>query len=146
MFRALAIAAVLAGGVTSVAAQTVDPAIPARQEIYKGVLAATRPVIPMLRGQAPVDIAVVQNALRVYQDASTRLAPLFPPTSQTGGDTEALPAIWQRKSEFDALMVKWGSDARAASTAITDEATFRANFGRVVANCQACHDTFRKPQ
>jgi cytochrome c556 len=39
---------------------------------------------------------------------------LFPDDSKTGGDTAALPLIWEKKSEFDAIFVKLGADSTAA--------------------------------
>ena len=39
---------------------------------------------------------------------------LFPDDSKTGGDTAALPAIWENKSDFDARFAAFGKDAAAA--------------------------------
>ena len=33
--------------------------------------------------------------------------------------------------------------AKAADAAITDEASFKTNFGKVFGDCKACHDDFR---
>jgi cytochrome c556 len=133
----------LALGMTAASAQTVDPAIGARKEVFKGFLAATRPVVPMLRREAPFDLAVVQAALKAYSEGAPKVKGLFPDTSKTGGETEALPAIWTDKAKFDGIFVKFEADAKAAAAAIKDEASFRANFPGVVGNCQTCHDSFR---
>ena len=67
---------------------------------------------------------------------------LFPPDSETG-DTHALPAIWTDTADFDARFKKLGADSAAAATAITDEASFKANIMGVLKNCQGCHETYR---
>jgi cytochrome c556 len=143
MLRILGLAAAVGLATTVAYAQTVDPTIPARKDALKAMGGATRPVVPMLRGEAPFDLATVQTALRTYQESAERLPALFPDTSKTGGETEALPIIWQQKDQFNAGFTKLAADARAASAAITNEATFRANFPGVVRNCQTCHDTYR---
>jgi cytochrome c556 len=51
--------------------------------------------------------------------------------------------IWADKERFFALYAKLGADARAASAAITDEASLKAVFPKVLADCKACHDDFR---
>jgi cytochrome c556 len=143
MVRMALAGVMLALGMTAAMAQAVDPAIPARKDILKGMLAATRPVVPMLRREAPLDIAVVQAALKAYAEGAPKLRGLFPDTSKSGGDTEALPAIWTDKAKFEGLFTKLETDAKAAAGAIKDEASFRANFPGVVGTCQTCHDSFR---
>ncbi len=133
---------VLAIGIAGAVAQNVD-AIKARQTIYKAMGGATKAPSDMLKGAAPFDLAVVSASLDTYIDASKKLATLFPDDSKTGGDTQALPSIWEKKSDFDALMTKFGVDAMAAKASIKDEATFKTEFPKVVANCGACHRTFR---
>ena len=34
---------------------------------------------------------------------------------------------------------------RHGATAIKDEASFKAEMGKVLGNCKACHDVYRKP-
>ena len=38
-----------------------------------------------------------------------------------------------------------GADAKAAHGAIKDEASFKAEWPKVVANCGGCHKEYRKP-
>jgi cytochrome c556 len=65
-------------------------------------------------------------------------------TAKTGGETRALPKIWETKADFDASFEKFGKDATAASTKIVDEASFKAAYGEVLKNCDSCHDTYRQ--
>ena len=70
---------------------------------------------------------------------------LFPDDSKTGGETTVLPVIWEKKAEFTAALAKFDTDAAAAATAIKDEATFKTEWPKVMANCGGCHKTYRVP-
>lgn len=139
--RTLVISAAAAIAISTAYAQSA--AIAKRQAIYKGWGDATKPVAAMLKGEAPYDGAAVQKALAAYAAGAKDLAGLFPDDSKTGGDTAALPAIWTDKAKFNGILEKIGADATAAAAAIKDEASLKANFGKVLGNCKACHDDFR---
>lgn len=130
----------LAGTVAAVADS--DPIVD-RKELMKANGKATKDVGGMLKGDVKFDLATVQAALKVYVETATKAPALFPETSKTGHDTEALPAIWTNKSDFEAKFVQFGKDATAAMTSITDEASFKGNIGPVLKNCGACHETYR---
>ena len=85
----------------------------------------------------------MQKALAAYAAGSKELVTLFPDDSKTGGDTAALLAIWTDKAKFNGILDKIGADATAAAAAIKDEASLKANFGKVLGNCKACDDDFR---
>jgi cytochrome c556 len=119
-----------------------DDPIKARQDLMKANGNATKAVVPILKGQAPFDLATVQTALKAYIDAADKAPALFPAGSDTG-KTKALPAIWQNKADFDARFAKLGADSKAALAAITDEANFKANFAPVLKDCGGCHETYR---
>lgn len=120
-----------------------DP-IAARQKILKSFGKATKPVAAMLKGQAPFDLAIVRTALQTYVAGAKKLPRLFPENSKTGEKTEALPRIWQEKPRFVGLYGRLGKDAAAAETAITDEASLKTNFHKILGDCKACHDDFRQ--
>ena len=69
---------------------------------------ATKTVVGMLKG-APFDLAAVKAALKKYGDAAAKAPALFPDDSKTG-DTNALPAIWENKADFEARFAKLGED------------------------------------
>jgi cytochrome c556 len=140
--RTIAIAALCVLGAGIAIAQ--DP-VTARQNLMKGVGQATGPMGRMLRGELPFDLAAVQNSLRVYQAAGKNAPALFPAGSE-GGETKALPLIWQEKDKFNATFAKLDADATAALAAITSEATFKTEMPKVLGNCGACHTPYRKPQ
>lgn len=140
--KTLRIATLAALLVTGVAGAAFADAINDRQTILKGFGDDTRPVVGMLKGEAPFDIAKVKAALAGYAKGAHELKGMFPDNSRTG-KTEASPRIWDEKARFEAIYDKLALDATAASAAITDEASFKANFGKVLGNCKACHDDFR---
>ena len=141
MFRIVMGLGALALLTGTVAAQE-DPILQ-RQAIYKSFGRASKEPAQMLQGKEAFDLAKVQAALKVFEDGSKRLPGLFPETSKTGHDTEALPAIWEKKPEFEAMFVKFGDDSRAAMASISDEASFKAGFPKVLGDCGACHKMFR---
>jgi cytochrome c556 len=75
---------------------------------------------------------------------SDKAKTLFPDTSKTGGDTAALPAIWENKADFEAKLTKFAADAKAAGPKVTDLDTFKAQMTEVRKNCGGCHQPYRK--
>lgn len=138
---AVALAAVALGATAVTAA---DEPIKARKDVLKGFGDATKPNAAALKGEAPFNLAAAQAALKAYAEGSKKLPDLFPDNSKTGGDTEALPSIWQNKQKFNDLFAKLGKDAATAAAAIKDEASFKAEYPKVLGNCKACHDDFRQ--
>lgn len=114
-----------------------------RKALMKGVGGATRDPGQMLRGQSPFELAKVKATLETYAEAAAKMPALYPAGSESGGETQAAPAIWQNKADFDARLAKFGSEAKAALASISDEASFKANFPAVMKNCGGCHETYR---
>lgn len=109
--------------------------------------ATFRPIGGMMRGEAPFDLAAVQNALTIIQRNAPRLAALFPADSQTGAETRALPAIWQNKADFEPRFARMVQAAADIAPRITDLASLRTHFGPFLRdNCVACHNTYQRPQ
>jgi cytochrome c556 len=117
-----------------------DP-IKQRRDLMKANGEATKPIVAMMKG-APFDLAAVKAALKSYGDAAAKEPALFPDSSKTG-DTNALPAIWENKTDFEARFAKLAKDLDAASTTIVDEASFKATMPGVLKNCGGCHEHYR---
>jgi cytochrome c556 len=141
MFRTLLVCVALGAAIGSASSQE-DP-IAKRRQIYKSFGQAAKEPGAMLKKEQPFELATVQAALRTFQDGSRKLPDLFPENSKTGGETAALPIIWEDKAKFNALFVKFNQDTTTALATITDEATFRSEFPKVLRDCGGCHDTFR---
>ncbi len=143
MIRLLSVVAAVAVGATAVYAQSA--AIGQRKEILKSWGGAMKDPGGMMKGETPFDLAKVQASLKTISDGAPKLATLFPDDSKTGGETQALPIIWEKKAEFEGIYKKIEADAKAASVAIKDEASFKAEWPKIGANCGTCHKTFRQP-
>jgi cytochrome c556 len=120
-------------------------AIKQRRALMKANGEATKPIVPMLKGAAPFDLATVQKALHTYVDAAQKMPSLFPADSKTG-DTNALPAIWDNVADINARFAKLGKEATAALAAVKDEASFKANMPDIFKNCGGCHEKYRAKQ
>jgi cytochrome c556 len=92
--------------------------------------------------------ATAESQLAATQELDTLAhahGALYPPGTETGGETKALPAIWTNRAGFD--------EADAANVAAVDKllaaaksgdtAAFTTQFGAVGATCGACHRNFR---
>jgi cytochrome c556 len=143
MLRIVSVAAILAVGATAVFAQSA--AIKDRKELFKQIGGAAKVGGPMMKGEVPFDLAKVQASLKVYSDNAKKLKDLFPDDSKTGGDTEALPIIWEKKADFMAGFDKFAKDATDAGAAIKDEASFKTEWPKVMANCGGCHKVYKVP-
>ena len=138
MIRIATAVAVLSIGATLAYAQNLD-VIKQRRDVMKSIATAGTANFKMLRGQAPFDLATVQAGLKVYQAEAVKLKGLFPDDAKTGGDTDASPKIWQQRPEFEAAVDTFVTGAKTAAGAITDEASFKAEYPKVVASCGGCH-------
>lgn len=142
MKRTMFVASLLALGVTAAIAQS--NVVEQRQALMKEMGAQTRPLGGMMRGQEPFDLAKAQASLRVIAANAQKAGPLFPESSKNAEKTDALPAIWENKAKFDSIMTKLHTDAETAIASIKDEASFKAELPKVLQNCGACHNDFRK--
>lgn len=112
-----------------------------RQAAMKAMSAAAKPSVAILKG-APFDAAAVKKTLAALSANAKKSVSLYPAGSGKG-KTAALPAIWEKKADFDAKMNKLAADADAAMAKITNAASFKAEFPKVMANCGACHKPYR---
>src|SRR5215469_949950 len=136
----LAVGAV-ALAVTAVAAQS-DP-IAARKALMKKNGDEAKIAAAMVRGEAPFDLAKAKAALASFEEAGEKAPSLFPDNSKTGGDTAALPKIWEDKADFNARLAKMAADAKAASGSVTDLDSFKAAMGTLGKQCGGCHELYR---
>ena len=68
----------------------------------------------------------------------------FPENTQEGFKTEALPAIWENKDEFNDLMNKSSNDMIELASIIENSDDIKASLGKLMwGNCKACHSKFR---
>jgi cytochrome c556 len=144
MIRIAAAVAAIAVGATLVYAQNLD-VIKQRRTAMKANASAAGELVKINKGELPFDIAKIQASLKAIEEQAAKLKDLFPEDAKTGGDTAALPAIWEKKADFSARLEKLVADAKAAEGAIKDEASFKLELPKVVGNCGGCHKEYRRP-
>ena len=70
---------------------------------------------------------------------------LFPENSKEGFKTGSLPAIWEDKDNFNALMAKSSSDMVKLASIIESSEDVKSTIGKLMwSNCKACHSKYRK--
>jgi cytochrome c556 len=143
IIRSLLAIAVLAVGVTAVVAQS-DP-IATRRAAMKAVGEQNRVATEMIEGKRPFSADDAKKVLATFNDSASKLPNLFPDNSKTG-DTNALPAIWENKADFNAKAAKFASEAKAAEGKVGNLDAFKAEMTEVRKNCGGCHQTYRKRQ
>lgn len=123
-----------------------DP-IKDRRQSMKEQLALIKPLVAMLKGQAPFDAAKVKAAGEGLATHFEQDKTLFPAGSDKGAtETWAKPEIWADHAAF----VKRFDDGIAAANKlamVTDLAGLGpalGNIGKPV--CGACHEKFRRPK
>ncbi len=143
MLRVLAVLAALVVAASVALAQN-GATIAQRKEAMKTVGKAAKAVGAMAKGDAPFNVETVKASLKTIEETSAKVKNLFTDDSKTG-DTNALPIAFEKKADVMARFDKLSADAKAAAQAITDEASFKAQWPKVVANCGGCHKEYRKP-
>lgn len=140
MVAMMALAGMTAGAAL---AQPADP-IAQREALMEQNGKDTKAGAALAKGETPYDPAVAEAIFKRMNAVAMKFGGLFPKGSETGGKTEASPAIWQKPAEFKAALAKFQQDTAAAAAAKpqTVEA-FRPLFGQVAGNCKSCHEAFR---
>jgi cytochrome c556 len=144
MLRVMAVLTAVAIGATAVWAQNAA-GIAARKEAMKAFGGAAKGPGAMNKGEAPFELAKVQASLKTIQDTAGKAKGLFGDDTKTG-ETDTLPVAFEKKADLFARFDKLGAAAKAAAAAVKDEASFKAEWPKVVSNCGGCHKEYRKPK
>ena len=144
MLRVVAVVAALAVGATAVWAQNAA-GIAARKEAMKGLGGANKEPGAMSKGDAPFELPKVQASLKTFEDTAIKAKGLFGDDTKTG-ETDTKPEAFEKKADLFARFDKLAADSKAAAGAIKDEATFKAEWPKVLSNCGGCHKEYRKPK
>lgn len=140
MMRIVMAAGVLALGLSTAMA---DDPIAARRALMKATGGQAAQGAKFVKGEEPFDLAKAHAIFAQYQKTSAEAPALFPDTAKTGGETAALPAVWEKKADFDARLTKLGADAKDAAGKVKDFDSFKEAFTEVQKNCGGCHETYR---
>jgi len=122
-----------------------DRSIQYRQNVYGLVGWNFSALADMLRGKRDFDGAEFKRRAERVVQLSQMLDEGFPEGSDTGAKTDALPAIWTNRADFDAKLADFQREAAALATAAAggDEAAIKDQFGKTGATCKACHDNYK---
>jgi cytochrome c556 len=142
MIRTALVVAMLAFGATALVAQS-DP-IAARKALMKSNGDQNRVATDMLEAKRPFNLDDAKKVFATFAEAGEKAPALFPDDSKTGGDTAALPPVWENKADFNARLAKFASESKAAMDATKDLDSFKIQITEVRKNCGGCHQTYRK--
>ncbi len=98
-----------------------------------------------LRGAGGLSGDAAMAAAQTFQQNFMELHELFPEDSQSGHDTEALPAIWENKDAFTAKLDEALAAAKDVETAAKsgDATQYKAALKQLGDVCFSCHQTYR---
>ena len=114
-----------------------------RQSVMKANGGHLTAVVTIIKGQVPFtdDLKGHTHALA---ELATIAGKVFPEGSGKG-ETDALPAIWEKPEDFKKAYMAFQTAAAAlAKTAETDPKAVPAAVGALGKACKGCHDDFRK--
>lgn len=115
-----------------------------RQALMKGIGQSVGALGAIVKGEKPYDAAVVEKALATISTNIEAFPDQFPAGSETGHETEALAAVWEKPEEFRADAEKLGTEVAALMAAMpADQAAVGAAMKRLGPICSNCHETFR---
>jgi cytochrome c556 len=127
-------------------APTGKAAVAARQAGYKKMGAAMKALNDQLKTDAPAK-PVILDAARTVAVTAREQPRLFPAGSgaSAGVPTDALPAIWTSRADFDAKMADLLTESAKLQTvaATGDIAAIRVQAKATGGTCAACHRAYR---
>ncbi len=85
---------------------------------------------------------------RAIAEQAPKIKTLFPPGSDTGGNTRALPSIWTDRAGFERVADAFTAQSNSLLAAAqgTDQRALAQAFEATAAACGACHRPYRAPQ
>ncbi|ODN69720.1 cytochrome c [Methylobrevis pamukkalensis] len=108
------LAALCAGLLATVAASAQGNPVEEREKLMKAISTEMKAAGGMVQGKTAYDPAAAAAAATSVSGKAAMIPDLFAPGTE-GGD--ALPAVWEKKAEFDAIAKKLADAAGAAATA-----------------------------
>jgi cytochrome c556 len=99
----------------------------------------------LLAGKTPFDPEAASRLTQTLHEHCGHVMHMFPPGSD-GHHSEATPAVWTNRAEFDARMRRFDAaiEELMAAAASGDKAQLAAEFKAVGQECSGCHDNFRQ--
>jgi cytochrome c556 len=140
---------VLAGASATFAQGSADPqkAVEQRQQLFKQIDEAFKPVGEIVKRKQPYDAKVVQDSAAKLKTLVPKIPDAFTVDTHTltGVKTKARENIWTNipdfKAKADALLKSL--DGLAAAGQAGDEKALRPAFAAVGKACSNCHDNYK---
>ena len=138
-----AAAVLLMAGIGWAAAQSPEQIIKDRQANYKAIGDQMKAIKGVVDKDGPATAAVAPA--KDIQARIAKIQSLFPPGTDKGGDTHALPTVWSDRAGFDEA----AKNAETQATKLVEVAEkgdmkeISAQFNQMGAACGNCHRTFR---
>ncbi len=121
--------------------------VKARQDNFEEIGDAFKAIRGQLENSTP-DFAVIQSNAAIINTNAKKVSGYFPEGTgpASGADTEALPAIWEKPTEFNAATERLVSESENMLTAASsgDPAAVGAAAKQLGGACKNCHDQFRE--
>ena len=90
------------------------------------------------------DFEEAKELMKEMSENYKDLLSYFPENSKESFKTEASPAIWENKDEFNDLMNKSANDMIELASMIEATDNVKGSLGKLMwSNCKACHSKFR---
>ena len=120
-----------------------DP-IADRQAAMKTIGKSIGAAAKMAKGEVDFDGQAALAAFLDMKNAATGFGDLFPEGTETGGKTEAAPAIFSDRAGFNQKNADFAASLeKVTAAAPANLAELGAALGEVGKNCKACHQTYR---
>ena len=126
---------------SSFANQSVEEIIKGRKAMFSENYQNAKKISILLRSGKKEE---AKPLMKKISDNYKKLLDYFPENTKEGFKTESLPAIWENKDEFNALMTKSSNDMIELASIIETTEDIKGSIGKLMwANCKSCHTKFR---
>lgn len=120
-----------------------EPIVEYREEVMEAIGGHTGALKQLITGKVDFSDQAKGHVLALGSLAGT-VGSLFPQGSGSG-DTDALPAIWERPADFKRAVEAFQTAAAdLVKVADAEPAAMASAFGALVKTCKGCHDDFKK--
>jgi cytochrome c556 len=135
----------IAGGLFATWLGAVEPdPINERHEMMEDTRDALKPMAQMVKGERAFDATTVSAGLATMQHTAEHFGGLFPPGSESGGNTEAKPEIWTDREGFEQAQAKFAAAVEQAVAGDPQSAeALKPLLGGITKTCKACHEKYR---
>lgn len=118
-------------------------AIAYRQAAFSLLAANFGDLAARVQGKKPFDAAIVASRVSNVSALAQMPWEAFAVAGSDQGETDALPAVWQKAGQFDAARSQFLKAVAQLQAAGSDQKALAAAVGAVGKSCKACHNDFK---